>query len=316
MTTSATMAFRPRTVSEIVDAAVQLVRTRFGSFLLLATVVAIPTILLGLVTARLSPDPARVAADPSAMFSNFGLLFLINVLVACWTFVGYGAQVGMAADIYHGRPTEPGAALRRAFSRAGALIFGNLLAYLWAFAGVIVIAVAFGVVVAVVGRGAGAGAAPDTGTMVGVGVAGLVLLLVALAWGLYGLARYLTNVTPAVMSEGLGPIAAIRRSSALAVGSVRRILGLLLVTFVIAMFVFFTIYLLVSILLGTGQQQQQIAGALTNAALIPITPFAAAAVTVLYYDLRIRKEGYDVELLAAEIGDARPPAAPQPGMQR
>lgn len=39
----------------------------------------------------------------------------------------------------------------------------------------------------------------------------------------------------------------------------------------------------------------------TVAALI-VRPFQAAVVTVVYYDLRVRREGYDVELLAAQLG--------------
>ena len=37
------------------------------------------------------------------------------------------------------------------------------------------------------------------------------------------------------------------------------------------------------------------------------TPFQAAFVTVLYFDLRVRKEGFDLELLAERIGLARRP---------
>ena len=43
------------------------------------------------------------------------------------------------------------------------------------------------------------------------------------------------------------------------------------------------------------------------------TPFVAAFVTVLYFDLRVRKEAYDLQLLAERIGveplagQARPP---------
>ena len=37
------------------------------------------------------------------------------------------------------------------------------------------------------------------------------------------------------------------------------------------------------------------------------TPFTAAFVTVLYFDLRVRKEGFDLQLLAERIGLAPPP---------
>jgi hypothetical protein len=38
------------------------------------------------------------------------------------------------------------------------------------------------------------------------------------------------------------------------------------------------------------------------------TPFQAALLTVLYFDLRVRKEGFDLELLAEGIGGGGPPA--------
>jgi hypothetical protein len=41
------------------------------------------------------------------------------------------------------------------------------------------------------------------------------------------------------------------------------------------------------------------------------TPFAAAVIIVLYVDLRVRREGFDLELLARRIGSA-PPTGPPP----
>jgi hypothetical protein len=51
------------------------------------------------------------------------------------------------------------------------------------------------------------------------------------------------------------------------------------------------------------------------------TPFVAAFVTVLYFDLRVRKEGFDLQLLAERIGVDPPagglpapaPSEPDPG---
>ena len=40
------------------------------------------------------------------------------------------------------------------------------------------------------------------------------------------------------------------------------------------------------------------------------TPFQAAFVIVLYFDLRVRKEGYDLELLAREMAGERGSALP------
>ncbi len=48
-----------------------------------------------------------------------------------------------------------------------------------------------------------------------------------------------------------------------------------------------------------------VAGAIT-------TPFIAAVTIVLYFDLRVRKEGFDLALLAARLGEGREPGAGAP----
>jgi hypothetical protein len=40
----------------------------------------------------------------------------------------------------------------------------------------------------------------------------------------------------------------------------------------------------------------------TTVATVLTTPFTAAFITVLYFDLRVRKEGFDLELLARRVG--------------
>ncbi len=47
-----------------------------------------------------------------------------------------------------------------------------------------------------------------------------------------------------------------------------------------------------------------------NLARIVIYPFFTVVTTVLYFDLRIRKEGLDLELMAKELGVALPGAVP------
>jgi hypothetical protein len=42
---------------------------------------------------------------------------------------------------------------------------------------------------------------------------------------------------------------------------------------------------------------------LTNVALVAVNPLAAVVSTVLYYDLRIRKEAFDVAVAAERLGD-------------
>ena len=52
---------------------------------------------------------------------------------------------------------------------------------------------------------------------------------------------------------------------------------------------------------------EQVASALVN---VFVTPFSTAALILLYFDIRVRKEGFDLELLAQSMEGGAPP--PQP----
>src|SRR5690606_14005039 len=56
----------PRSATELVDAAVQLMRRHFRSLALLAALIAIPSLFLGII-ARIVQPPAPTGATPEAM---------------------------------------------------------------------------------------------------------------------------------------------------------------------------------------------------------------------------------------------------------
>lgn len=122
---------------------------------------------------------------------------------------------------------------------------------------------------------------------------------------------------PALLFEGLTGLAALRRSFALVRGRWWPTFGTLLVAIVILFVVQFVLGLVAGAIVGG-----LVPGTSTNVAVliavgsvlgvlsrIISTPFVAACVTVIYYDLRVRKEGLDLELLARGIG--RPGAGPR-----
>jgi hypothetical protein len=55
--------------------------------------------------------------------------------------------------------------------------------------------------------------------------------------------------------------------------------------------------------IGIGVSNVRLGILLTNVALIAINPLAAVVSTVLYYDLRIRKEAFDVAVATERLGD-------------
>lgn len=95
----------------------------------------------------------------------------------------------------------------------------------------------------------------------------------------------------AALLEGLGPIDALSSSSALVRGNWWRVLGILLVLFLIALIIRNASFYL------SG-------GALVIAMIIVVIlafPITVIGMTLLYYDLRVRKEGYNLEWLAKEL---------------
>ena len=95
----------------------------------------------------------------------------------------------------------------------------------------------------------------------------------------------------AALLEGLGPIDAISRSSELVKGNWWRVLGISLVLFLIAIIIIYASFFL-------RERAPIIAPIIVG---ILTTPIAAIGMTLLYYDLRVRKEGYNLDSLATEL---------------
>jgi hypothetical protein len=98
---------------------------------------------------------------------------------------------------------------------------------------------------------------------------------------------------------------ALSRSSTLSKGLKGHIFLTFLLAFVI-IWVASIIIFFIALAAGTlWSVLQVIVQATLQTLLIPIYPLFS---TLLYYDARIRKEGYDIELMAQQAGDAAPGA--------
>jgi hypothetical protein len=134
-------------------------------------------------------------------------------------------------------------------------------------------------------------------------VFGFVLLVVPGIW-LY--AAWSVRV-PALIIERAGPFRALGRSRLLVSGRWWPTAGVLLVSYLMVV----VIGGLVGAALGALALQSGNPSALLAVTIsvlsaivsgVLLQPFSASVVTVLYYDLRIRHEGYDIELLADQLG--------------
>jgi hypothetical protein len=242
-----------------------------------ASLIGIATIV-GQAASGGAPDPALV---PSAIGSV--IVFVGIVLVAAVVILSAqsAALVDAMAQGYLGKPITVGQAFRDGLRAAPSVIGAGLLVFL----GLIVF---WGVLIAV--------AALSNQALVAVGA-----VLLALVGTVYIASS--TLVAPVVATiERVGPVDAIRRSWALSTGNRWRIIGLQLLLLILnAVISALLSAVFVTALIGdptTRTIVQQIANVVANVAWAPVQWGTFA---VLYYDLRVRREAFDLQLAAEAL---------------
>jgi hypothetical protein len=254
------VALRPRSTTELIDAAVQLLRQHYVELVTITAIFLMPAILLSLLV----PD-VRTGTMPVG-----GQIWTVlgGVLVAVvFALVSTAAIVIVVSDSYLGRDISIGSAVQRVFARFWSVFFVAIFQTL------------------------------------AVGL-GFIFFIIP---GFYLLGAFFAS-TVVVMIEGKSTFAAMGRSYHLASGSVGRILGVLILTGIIVGVIQAIIAVgiaLLARLVGLGTSFTNLA---TNIVHLFIYPFATVVLTLLYYDLRIRKEGFDLEVMAAELGARTAPA--------
>lgn len=129
-------------------------------------------------------------------------------------------------------------------------------------------------------------------------ILGLVAFFFVLPWAFASLAL----VGPAIVLEDLGPIAAIRRSFHLVDRARLRTLGLWLLMGIITslLALIFSLLFLASIV-AEPTVRSILQAAATVASSSISSPLLFGALVILYYDLRVRKEAFDLQLAAEAL---------------
>ncbi len=130
-------------------------------------------------------------------------------------------------------------------------------------------------------------------------------------WGAFYVA------VPALLVEGVGPFRAMGRSRRLVKGQWWKTLGVAVVGYLLVVIISSVLTLVVVGILFANPARNSVTGFIINTAASTIaavltTPAAAAFATVLYIDLRVRKEGFDLFLLAQRLGVEREPGMETP----
>lgn len=136
----------------------------------------------------------------------------------------------------------------------------------------------------------------------------LLAVLVVPLIGMLVIMVYWAVAPQAIVMEGYKPVAALRRSYQLVQGNWLRVLGISTVVVLVLIglgLVLAAPFAVVSSVVASEDatllsQTFQFLSRLIVAVAVP--PLAAIASTLIYYDLRVRKENYDLTILSREMG--------------
>jgi hypothetical protein len=275
-------ALRPLGIGEILDVGIKIYwRNAWTLFRIVLFVVLPAQIIVGVI--QVSALPAGVDSQNGSFFGprftssnptisgHDATILAVGVFAALVinALAGKFAQAGCfraVADAYLGEPVSWRASLRFALRRLPAVVAVSLLS---------TILIAIGVVLCV--------------------IPGIYL------WGAYYVA------VPVVLVEGAGPIRALGRSRDLVSGRWWSTIGVALVGSVLVFVVAGAFSALILGVALASPAQNTVTGFVLNTvattlSAVVTTPVAAAFAIVLYVDLRVRKEGFDLLLLAQRLG--------------
>jgi phosphotransferase system glucose/maltose/N-acetylglucosamine-specific IIC component len=288
-------------LGELLDAAFKLLRADFGPILLAAGAIIVPIQILTLVlTANVSNDLlASVEQNPQAFDDILGGaaaalpgIGVVTIISFVLSLIVEGAVVRIGAARYLGGAESAGDALKAAGRRFWRLLGVRILTAVLA---VLPFLLLIGVAVAAAAASSGRGAA--VGLAVG-------LAVLSLFGSLYLFIRWYL-VSPAIMLEDAGVWASMRRSAQLVRGSWWRVLGYVIVAGIILAIVSTAVSGIFSAVGGAFPADWfgwVFTGIGAILAALVTQPVSALVVLMLYADLRVRKEGLDLQLRAGQAG--------------
>ncbi len=277
----ATLDLRPLSLGELLDRTFFLYRRHFLLFVGIAAipysiffVVQLMSALLPLLARSAATgqvQPARIAA----VAAGGGLLAVISLFIGLVAFLfSVGATVFAVSEIYGGQQTTIRQSLAQVRGHAGT-IFGVLF-----LSGLIMIA-------------------------------GFIALIIP---GIYLMCR-ICVATPAALLENIGPSDSIRRSFELTRGFAGRAFMIYLLYFAMAWGIIAVFQMPFIVLMAVSAKQaqllifwtvlMQIGSFIGNSLVAPVSTIGFA---LFYYDLRVRKEAFDLQMMMQAIGaDPAPP---------
>jgi Membrane domain of glycerophosphoryl diester phosphodiesterase len=271
---------RPLAFGEILDVALKIVARHWKVMAACVVIVVLP-VQIASTALVYSIDPSRydlnsdASVTTSADDSTIGAVIVVNILALLCYMLAAAACFKAVSDGYLGREPGIGASLRFGLPRIPRLLGIYLLVSICV-------------------------------------IIGLILIIAPGVW----LGTVWSLAVPALLFERLGVFASLGRSFELVKGRFWGTLGLVVVSLLIIVVVSALIGLVIGALGAVVSGDSEVAGAFVDIVATVISnmislPVFAAVLTVLYFDQRVRKEGFDLQLLADGLGGGDGPIAPQ-----
>jgi hypothetical protein len=281
-------AVRPLNLGETLDASIKIVRARWRTLATVMIVIALPIQIANVLIISSTTDSYQVGssafmgdAASATTYSDEGAYVAGRTLLIALSILGYllgtVACYRAIADTYLGRDTDARSSLREAGRRLGATLWLSIVLILGVSAGFVALV-----------------------------IPGLWL---AIAWSV---------AYPVMLVEGIGGPGALKRSFKLTEGRWWATCGRLVVAYILVEIIT-TVAALVFLVPAKLIVDDTSFGALVLesaanfVASLVTTPFIAAVVMLVYFDLRVRKEGFDLAVLAERMGGG---AAAEPAPAR
>jgi hypothetical protein len=308
-----TYELRPLTTGEVLDRTFYLYRNNFWLFAgisaVAATVSTVTAIMQQVYLHFRAPEMASPKPSPAAVMAHLGPVMGVGLVAGLLYLVVYSvtqaATVKAVTAIYLGQSTSMKAAFDAVKGR-WVRYFGIALWQAWSAIWLYLLLVAPGVVgVFLLARHGGGANTGMVGAMVGLG---LLMVFGGLGAAVYGIIAYIRNslAVPAEVMEGLTIRAAMRRSKVLAAGTKGRIFLLFLMLAVLGVVVG-GVEMPLAFLMAKSKGMQMVG---IQAMLLFVNfvvralvgPVGAIGLCLFYIDQRVRKEGFDIEVLMERAG--------------
>jgi hypothetical protein len=269
----------PHSVDSLLNETFSIYKNNFWRLAAIMLVGAVPGAIIGFLFNFAMPAPAEAMTS-----GHIALLFLLIPLYLVTIVVGVlisGAAIHAVAQQYFNHPIDIGRAFGAAWNRLGSMVGASILILLAIF--------------------------------------GMSITIIGIPAAIYFTITWLFMLQ-VIMLEGCGPRTALSYSSSLVKNSWWRVLGIMLLFYVIMMGFYMILYIPAFI----GTMIWAVFGVVSGAAppdtaqmplwlllmimavvLIVttfVTPIFSIGTTLLYFDRRVRKEGYNLDRLAGELG--------------